>query len=286
LLIIPAALIGAYVVCLARLPMPQRLTPAEVLAGVHSISIGWLRICGGLLVVMLGLTLAASRPEPEVDAEINEAIDAEAPGARRNALSELKFLTPAILLAVTAALVLRLDSVSEPASQILHWRPVGHWQPVLGLATGLAGWVIGGAIGWATRIVFTLIFGKEAFGLGDVHILAAIGAVAGWPVVLIGFFLAAPLTLVALLLIQLWPAEGRVPYVSWAMVAIFAASLAVSHVLFIAAAAFTLLIILFVQMRRQSRALPYGPWLALGCLIASIYQDQLIMFLRTRGLFG
>lgn len=286
LLIVPVALVAAYVVCLAPLPMPQRLTSAEIQAGVHPMSVGWLRIGGGLLILMLGLTLAAGRSEPEIDAEINEALDAEAPDARRNTLSELKFLSPAIVLAVVAVLVLRLDGVPGQAERILHWQPVGQWRPVLGLATGMSGWVIGGAIGWATRIVFTLIFGKEAFGLGDVHILAAIGAVAGWPVVLVGFFLAAPLTLIALLLIQLWPQQGRIPYAPWVMVVIFVISLLISHMLLILAVSLTLLIILFIHMRRQSRALPYGPWLALGCLIASIYQDQLINFLRTCGLFG
>jgi prepilin signal peptidase PulO-like enzyme (type II secretory pathway) len=279
-LFVPAGLLAFYVVRLAQLSTPTRLiVPAEP-------QVGWIRLCVCLGAVMLGLTLAASRPEEEVDVEINEAIDAEAPDARRNMLLELKFLSPAIIMGILVVLLLQVDGVWALAGRTLHWRPVGQWQPVWGLATGVAGWVIGGGIGWVTRIIFTMIFGKEAFGMGDVHILAAIGAVAGWPVVLIGFFLAAPLTLAALLVIQLWPQDGRFPYATWAMVAVFAVSLWANHLLFIALASFTLLIILFIQMRRKSRALPYGPWLALGCLIASIYQDQLIIFLQHRGLFG
>jgi prepilin signal peptidase PulO-like enzyme (type II secretory pathway) len=69
------------------------------------------------------------------------------------------------------------------------------WQPFLGLATAISGFMIAGAMGWAIRIVFTLIFGKEAFGTGDIHMMAATGCVAGWPVVLLGFVLTCGLAL-------------------------------------------------------------------------------------------
>ena len=42
-------------------------------------------------------------------------------------------------------------------------------QPLYGLATAARGFVIAGAIGWTVRIVFTMIFGREAFGAGDTH---------------------------------------------------------------------------------------------------------------------
>jgi leader peptidase (prepilin peptidase)/N-methyltransferase len=83
------------------------------------------------------------------------------------------------------------------------------------LATGLSGWIIGGAVGWLARIVFTLAFGKEALGMGDVHILGAAGAVAGWPVALMGFFLAAPLALLAIVVIALRRQSRALPYGPW-----------------------------------------------------------------------
>jgi prepilin signal peptidase PulO-like enzyme (type II secretory pathway) len=65
------------------------------------------------------------------------------------------------------------------------------------------------------RIVCTLLFGKEALGMGDIHILAAAGAVAGWPVPFLGFFLAAPLTLVAIGIIALRRQSRALPYGPW-----------------------------------------------------------------------
>ena len=55
----------------------------------------------------------------------------------------------------------------------------------------IAGGLTGGAVVWAVRILGTLGFGKEAMGLGDVHLMIAVGAVGGWSVVVLGFFLAA-----------------------------------------------------------------------------------------------
>ncbi|XAM01732.1 A24 family peptidase [Phycisphaeraceae bacterium D3-23] len=42
------------------------------------------------------------------------------------------------------------------------------------------GFLVGGGVIWAIRILGTFAFGKEAMGMGDIHLLAAIGAVIGW----------------------------------------------------------------------------------------------------------
>ena len=61
------------------------------------------------------------------------------------------------------------------------------WQTLGGV---LLGYLVGGGIVWATRILGTLGFGKEAMGLGDVHLMAAVGAVIGWRDVILAFFIA------------------------------------------------------------------------------------------------
>ncbi|MFT5422501.1 MAG: leader peptidase (prepilin peptidase)/N-methyltransferase [Phycisphaerales bacterium] len=55
----------------------------------------------------------------------------------------------------------------------------------------LLGYLIGGAVVWGVRILGSLAFGKEAMGLGDVHLMAAVGACIGWIDPVIAFFLAA-----------------------------------------------------------------------------------------------
>ena len=58
------------------------------------------------------------------------------------------------------------------------------------LAGVILGYISGGAVIWLTRILGSYAFGKEAMGLGDVHLLAAIGAVLGPIDPLYVFFLA------------------------------------------------------------------------------------------------
>jgi len=62
-------------------------------------------------------------------------------------------------------------------------------------------------------------------GMGDVHILAAAGAVAGWPVAFLGFFCAAPLTLLALVVIHFRRQSRAVPYGPWLALGFLLASL-------------------------------------------------------------
>lgn len=181
-----------------------------------------IRLLGGMVFLFLALALLASQPQPDADAEIVEEIDAGAAHARRLALAELKLLSPAIMLGLGVLIPLfMLSGTSEWAYDILHYSVAGQWQPIWGLATALCGWVVGGMVGWLTRVVFTLIFGKEALGMGDVHILAAAGAVAGWPVAFMGFFLASMLSLLAILVIMLRRQSRALPYGPWLALAFF-----------------------------------------------------------------
>lgn len=159
-------------------------------------------IRAGLVVGVCFITLVVVGMGPDQsDEEIIEAINDERPQARRVAVAELAWLIPAILLGVLAAILVSY-TVQGPQvwQRVLNWTPLGGtWRPVMGVTTALAGFVVAGAIGWGVRILFTLVLGKEAFGLGDVHLMAAAGAVAGWPVVVVGFFVACPLAMVAVL---------------------------------------------------------------------------------------
>lgn len=224
LVLIPAAVLALYVAFLALAPQTSAAVLRPHLELIDGWRLGWdrvdissgsVRLLVALGVVFLGLSAVASQPNPEADAEIDEAVMDEAPQSRRQALLEAKLIAPAVIGGVLALLLLNNEEAYRAAERILHWNPVGDWQPLWGLTTGLVGWLLGGAIGWLTRIIGTLVFGKEALGMGDVHILAAAGAVAGWTVALLGFMLAAPITLLALVVISLRRQSRMLPYGPW-----------------------------------------------------------------------
>ncbi len=115
------------------------------------------------------------------------------PHARREMVRELAFLCFPVLLGLGGGWLMvqlfgqwttDLDSglAIAPADAPL-------WLVVLGGV--LMGYLIAGGVVWAVRIGGTLAFGKEAMGLGDVHMMAAVGACLGWVDPTIAFFLAA-----------------------------------------------------------------------------------------------
>ncbi len=91
------------------------------------------------------------------------------PHARREALREIVHLVPiAAGLAIGAVIGARVWGGAAPPD----------W--VEALAAVSIGYLVGGGMVWITRILGTLAVGREAMGLGDVHLLAAIGAALGW----------------------------------------------------------------------------------------------------------
>ena len=61
---------------------------------------------------------------------------------------------------------------------------------IAGFLGSLWGYFVGCAIVWGVRIFGTFAFGKEAMGLGDVHLMGAAGAVIGPLPVILAFFIA------------------------------------------------------------------------------------------------
>lgn len=174
-----------------------------------------------LFFIMIVRESTVSRPSDEqIIAEIHE----ERRTARANVLTEFALLLPALLFGLLGYYL--MTSVGGDWSQRLsaamnthipiHTIPMMRgWSPIEGLATAAAGYIIGGALGWAVRIVFTLLFGKEAFGTGDIHMMAAAGCVAGWPVVVLGFFLTCGLAMIGWLLTLPFKRSRAVPLGPW-----------------------------------------------------------------------
>jgi leader peptidase (prepilin peptidase)/N-methyltransferase len=84
-----------------------------------------------------------------------------------------------------------------------------------GLTGALFGYFIGGAWVWGMRIFGTLGFGKEAMGLGDVHLMAAVGAVCGWIVPSVAFFVAPFFGLLWALTLLFGKGQHELPYGPW-----------------------------------------------------------------------
>ena len=138
------------------------------------------------------------------------------PHARREMWKEILFLLPALVGGVAGWLAI---SMFDPDPTIPRW--------LAAMSASLLGAMVGGGLIWVVRILGTLGFGREAMGMGDVHLLAAVGAALGWVDPIRAFFIA-PFTALA------WVFISRI-------VSMFS--------------------------RKSSRELPYGPHLAMATCV-------------------
>lgn len=176
-----------------------------------------------LFGLLFAFQIVGSARRRESDTAVVEAIEEERHSARATALGELLYLAPAIGLAIFASVAARNDWWGAFDWDRVYSFSLGDdWRPLAGLARGLWGALIAGALGWGVRIIFTLLLGKEAFGLGDVYIMAAAGAVAGWGVVCVGFFFAAFLALAGVILLIVVKRSRAIPFGPWLSLGIVA----------------------------------------------------------------
>ncbi len=158
-----------------RVPLPPApATGAEVGAGNEAMGLRATEVVGteGAMTVNAG----AGLPEFENPAEAWIAY----PHARREMVRELAYLAPAAILAYVGW--------HAPAWMGLEGS-LPHWLSVLGGV--VLGYLIGGGVVWLVRILGSLAAGKEAMGLGDVHMMAAVGACLGWIDATLAFLVAA-----------------------------------------------------------------------------------------------
>jgi leader peptidase (prepilin peptidase)/N-methyltransferase len=126
--------------------------------------------------MLLGLLLRRLVPEGEPGE--SEPAWVHYPHARREMGKEILFLAfPAALAVVGYFAAVNAAPAPPPL-----------WLSAFG--GSLLGLVVGGGAIWFIRIAGSLAFGKEAMGLGDVHLMAAVGAALGWIDPTLAFFLA------------------------------------------------------------------------------------------------
>jgi leader peptidase (prepilin peptidase)/N-methyltransferase len=135
---------------------------------------------------------------------------------RLEMLKEVIFLLP---IAIGALIAYKIY-VSFPGFQNW-WIDFSQVPVIAGLFGSLWGYFIGCGIVWATRILGTFVFGKEAMGLGDVHLMGAAGAVIGpWPVV-VAFFIAPFFGLIWAFICMFFKKMRQIPYGPFLSIGVF-----------------------------------------------------------------
>lgn len=123
--------------------------------------------------------LRAEHPEMEQPEADTPELWVRYPHARREMVRELAFLAAPVGLAWLGGELAQGMAGGQPLPLVLQ-----------ALAAVGMGYLIGAAVVWGVRVFGSLAFGKEAMGLGDVHVLAAIGACMGWVDAVFAFFAA------------------------------------------------------------------------------------------------
>ena len=178
----------------------------------------------GLMISLIGLFTGIIKPSYEMakdeEGDCEEIVrnDKQEPefNDRAEILKEVIFLLPILLGGAGGLFFVRGDwgwNVVEKAIQLY---------VIKGLVGSLAGYLAGCTVVWATRILGTLAFNKEAMGLGDVHLMGAAGAVIGAKWVVLAFFIAPFFGIAWALYQALFKKMRQIPYGPFLSMAVFA----------------------------------------------------------------
>jgi leader peptidase (prepilin peptidase)/N-methyltransferase len=171
------------------LPLASPRTGALALGGIVGLGISWLLVRTGFFKRSYESDVPEERDRLALPEKADSAfppVDGDPPDEpefnhRLESLKEIVFLGPIIVCSILAFMIL---------ARARWWGATLSHPVAAGFLGSLFGYFIGCAVVWVTRILGTLGFGKEAMGLGDVHLMGAAGAVAGPVMVVIAFFIA------------------------------------------------------------------------------------------------
>ena len=190
------------------------------------------RLCVAAVVAMVGLLMSnvllwrGVIPRSGIDYE-QESIPASL--IRGEMLKEIYFLLPIIGAFALGYWLGQFEIIQERCDGVTF--------AVYGMCS--FGFLVGAALIWFTRILASLAFGREAMGLGDVHILGAAGATLGWKIAVITFFMA--------------------PFIALTWLAISGGLNRIRGI--------------------QSQEIPYGPYLAIACAVSFLGNPWVEAFL-------
>ncbi len=166
------------------IPQASMTTGALALGGMLGLGLS-------LLLLKLGWikrSYEGLEEEPWPPVPKNQVSEEEKPDPsinhRLESLKEVVFLIPVVVVALLLLWLAHRPVLTQGWSRCLH-------SPVIsGILGSLWGYLVGCGLVWAVRILGTLVFGKEAMGLGDVHLMGAVGAALGPLMVVLAFFIA------------------------------------------------------------------------------------------------
>ena len=213
----------------------QALVPSVAEAfprGLWGMDILPTRLCVAAVVAMVGLLMSnvllwrGVIPRSVIDYE-QEIIPASL--IRGEMLKEIYFLLPIIGAFALGYWLGQFEIIQERCGGVTFG--------VYGMCS--FGFLVGAALIWFTRILASLAFGREAMGLGDVHILGAAGATLGWKIAVITFFMA--------------------PFIALTWLAISGGLNRIRGI--------------------QSQEIPYGPYLAIACAVSFLGNPWVEAFL-------
>lgn len=126
---------------------------------------------------------------------------------RKEIRHEMLFLIPPLVLAgVLGLLAIKVGSVAALAQTIADTRHLN------GFVGSLMGALIGASWIWVTRVLGSIGFGREAMGMGDVHLMFGVGAIVGAGMSSVAFFLSPLPALVIHLYLVFVDPKRAVPF--------------------------------------------------------------------------
>jgi len=136
---------------------------------------------------------------------------------RMEVLKEVVFLLPVLVCSVVGYMLFAKVGAFEG-----WWIDLMQKHVAAGFMGSLYGYLIGCAVVWITRILGTIAFGKEAMGLGDVHLMGAAGAIIGWFPIIVAFFVAPFFGLAWAVYLAISKKTRQIPYGPFLSMGIFA----------------------------------------------------------------
>jgi leader peptidase (prepilin peptidase)/N-methyltransferase len=187
--IIHPSLIRAY----SLLPSASADAGALAIGAAIGLAISWVLVATGLVkrsyesidVKSEIRNLSDDSQDPKSEAEQPEKSAEPQFNHRLESCRELLFLLPIVVCSAVAFWIIKETVPIELRNNFPTQHPA-----IAGLLGSLWGYFVGCGIVWVVRILGTLGFGREAMGLGDVHLMGAAGAVTGPLFVVVAFFIA------------------------------------------------------------------------------------------------